>query len=121
MAFPVVTSRDSNWIATAALNKIGAASVDNTPEAEDLTLALDRLNDLAADFVGRGVVYIADLDATPSAIAFQLANALALALQSDFPMSVPPNAIPPQPVIEDNLRRIQSDQPSYGPAQVSYF
>ena len=123
MTFPVSPTRNSSWIATQALTRIGAASVDNPPAAEDLALALDRLDVVSSNLQGRGVIYLADLDATPAAIAHELANALALALQPDFGSETPPGqgALPPQAQIDANLRRITADLVSYGPAQVSFF
>ncbi len=123
MAFPVTPTRNSSWIATQALTRIGAASVDNPASAEDLALALDRLDVVASNLQGRGVLYVADLDMTPAGIAHELANALALALQPDFGDATPPGqgALPPQAQIDANLRRITADLVSYGPQQVSFF
>jgi|SRR5580704_19610378 hypothetical protein len=123
MAFPVTPTRNSSWIATAALNRLGKASVDNPASAEDLALALDRLDVVASNLQGRGVVYLADLDATPAALAHELANALALALQPEFGDDTPQGqgALPPQAVIDANLRRITSDLVGYGPQLVSFF
>ena len=123
MAFPVTPTRDSNWIAAQALSRLGAASVDNPPSAEDLALALDRLDVVASNLQGRGIVYVADIDTTPAGIAHELANALALALQPDFGDPTPQGQgpLPPQAVIDDNLKRITADLVSYGPQKVSFF
>src|SRR5690242_15216033 len=101
MAFPVSATRNSSWIATQALSRIGASSVDNPPSAEDLALALDRLDVVASNLQARGIVYIADLDSVPAGVAHELANALGLALMPDFGDLSPEgqSAIPPQPAI----------------------
>jgi hypothetical protein len=123
MTFPVTPARNSSWIATQALSRIGAASVDNPASAEDLALALDRLDVVASNLQGRGVLYVADLDTTPAGIAHELANALALALQPDFGDATPPGqgALPAQAQIDANLKRITADLVSYGPQQTSFF
>jgi hypothetical protein len=123
MTFPVTPARNSSWIATQALSRIGAASVDNPASAEDLALALDRLDVVASNLQGRGVLYVADLDTTPAGIAHELANALALALQPDFGHATPPGqgSLPAQAQIDANLKRITADLVSYGPQQVSFF
>jgi hypothetical protein len=123
MSFASGATRNSIWIATQALTRIGAASVDNPPSAEDLTLAIDRLDVIAQNLQARGILYLADLDATPSGIAHEVANALALSLQPDFGNTAPPGqgAIPSQGEIDMNLRRITADLVSYGPQQVTFF
>ena len=77
---------------------IGAASVDNPASPEDLALALDRLDVLVQNLQGRGILYLADVDTTPSSIAHEVANALALSLQPDFGDNTPPGsgALPSQ-------------------------
>lgn len=123
MAFIVTPTRDSTWIATQALSRIGASSVDNPPSPEDLTLAIDRLDAVAQNLQGRGVLYIADLDSVPSGIAHELANAVGLALQPDFGDNSPPGsgAIPSQVQIDANLRRITADMVAYGPQTVRFM
>ena len=123
MTFSTSASRDSSWIATSALSRIGAASVDNPVSPEDLALALDRLDVVVQNLQGRGVLYLADVDNTPSALAHEIANALALSLQPDFGNNAPPGsgALPPQDAIDTNIRRITADLVSYGPQQATYF
>ncbi len=123
MAFPVTPTRNSSWIATQALTRLGAASVDNPASAEDLALALDRLDVVTSNLQGRGIVYVADLDSTLAAIAHELANALALSLQPDFGDETPQGqgALPPQAQIDVNLKRITADLVGYGPQLVSFF
>ncbi|MBW0001926.1 MAG: hypothetical protein JO216_00440 [Hyphomicrobiales bacterium] len=123
MTFPTSASRGSIWIATSALSRIGAASVDNPVSPEDLALALDRLDVVVQNLQGRGVLYLADVDTTPSALAHEIANALALSLQPDFGDNAPPGtgALPPQDAIDANIRRITADLVSYGPQQATYF
>jgi len=123
MAFPINLTRDGSWIATSALTRIGAASVDNPPSAEDLALALDRLDVISQNLAARGIILVADLDRTPAAIAQEMANALALSLQADFGSNAPPGsgALPPQEAIDANLRRITADTIAYGPQQAAYF
>src|SRR5260370_41151351 len=117
MPFPTSATRDSVWIASNALARIGAASVDNPASAEDLALALDRLDVIAKNLAARGILYLADVDATPSGIAHEVANALALSLQPDFGSNAPPGsgALPAQEAIDANLRRITADLIAYGP------
>lgn len=122
MAFPVTPTRDSTWIATKALSRIGASSVDNPPSAEDLALALDALDATVANLQGRGIIYIADLDSVPSGVAQELSDALARDLLPDFgDLTGGQSSIPPQAQIDANLKRIMADVPSYGPQKVSYF
>jgi hypothetical protein len=123
MTFATSATRDSSWIATNALTRIGAASVDNPASPEDLALALDRLDVLVQNLQGRGILYLADVDTIPSSIAHEVANALALSLQPDFGDNTPPGsgALPSQDVIDANLRRITADLVSYGPQQATYF
>jgi hypothetical protein len=123
MSFPVTPTRNSSWIATQALTRIGAASVDNPAAPEDLALALDRLDVVASNLQGRGVLYVADLDTTPVAIAHELASALALSLMPDFGDETPQGqgALPTQAQIDTNLKRITADLVGYGPQVVSYF
>jgi hypothetical protein len=123
MSFITIPTRDSNWIAVQALTRVGKASVDNPPQAEDLALAIDRLDVVAANLAGRGIVYIADLDSVPSGLAHEVANALALSIQPDFGDMTPPGQgpLPPQAVTDMNLKRITSADVSYGPAQVRFW
>lgn len=123
MTLPVITARDSTWVATQAMAMIGATSVDNPPSADDLTLAVNRLNDVADDLRLRGVIYLADLDNIPAGVALHVARALALAIQPDFGNSAPPGsaAVPPQDVTEAALRRITAQDVSYGPQRMSFF
>jgi hypothetical protein len=123
MSFATSSIRDSTWIATSALTRIGAASVDNPAPVEDLALALDRLDVVVQNLQARGILYLADVDRTPSGIAHELANALALSLQPDFGDNTPPGAgaLPPQDVIDANLRRQTADLVSYGPQQATYY
>jgi hypothetical protein len=123
MSFATSPVRDSAWIAASALTRIGASSVDNPASPEDLALALDRLDVVAQNLQARGILYLADLDATPSGIANELANALALSLQPDFGANAPPGsgALPTQDAIDANLRRISAELISYGPQQALFF
>ena len=123
MTFPTSATRDSSWIAASALSRIGAASVDNPSSPEDLALALDRLDVLVQNLQGRGILYLADVDTTPSALAHEIANALALSLQPDFGNNTPPGAgaLPSQDVINANIRRITADLVSYGLQHTTYF
>jgi hypothetical protein len=123
MVAPIDPTRDLDWIATQALTRVGAVSVDNPASAEDLALAQDRVDVVAQDLQARGICYVADLDSTPAGLAHQLANAVAISLLADFGDRSPPgqNPLPPLALVENNLRRISSDLISYGPQQVSYF
>ncbi|MBV9974387.1 MAG: hypothetical protein JO105_03235 [Hyphomicrobiales bacterium] len=123
MTFPTSATRDSSWIATSALSRIGAASVDNPASPEDVALALDRLDVVVQNLQGRGVLYLADVDDTPSALAHEIANALALSLQPDFGNNAQPGsgALPSQDVTDANIRRITADLVSYGVQRVAYF
>jgi hypothetical protein len=122
MTFIPTSVRDSTWIAEQALFRLLKASVDNPPAAEDLALALDRLDSVYQNLQGRGVVYVADLDQTPAGIAEELAWALAAGLKASFGDMTPEgqDAIPPSAVTNANLRRISSADPSYGPQKVSF-
>src|SRR5260370_40972393 len=117
MPFPTSATRDSVWIASNALARIGAASVDNPASAEDLALALDRLDVIAQNLAARGILYLADIDATPSGIAHEAANALALSLQPDFGNNTPPGsgALPSQEAINANRRLITPEPIASGP------
>lgn len=123
MSFIPTPVRDSTWIAEQALFRLLKASVDNPPAAEDLALALDRLDSVYQNLQGRGVVYVADLDQTPAAIAEELAWALASALKASFGDMTPEgqDAIPSSVVTNANLRRISSADPSYGPQKVTFI
>jgi hypothetical protein len=123
MTFPVGATRNSTWIAASALTRIGAVSVDNPASAEDLTLALDRLDVIVQNLQGRGILYLGDVDTTPSALAEEIAKSLALSLMPDFGNNAPQGsgALPTQAEIDSNIRRINSDLPSYGPQQASYW
>ena len=59
----------------------------------------------------------------PSALAHEIANALALSLQPDFGSNTPPGAgaLPSQDVIDANIRRITADLVSYGLQHTTYF
>jgi hypothetical protein len=123
MAFPVTATRDSTWIATKALVRLGKASVDNPPSADDLTLFLDGLDALADTLAKRGIVYVADLDSVPSGIADELASALAIKMKPDMgDDSADGEGLPPILLVESNLRRMGADAAgSFGPQQVQWI
>lgn len=123
MTYILNTTRDSNWLANKALVKLGKASVDNLPAAEDMTLALDVLDLTVQDLMKRGVVYIPDLDSTPAAYADWLAERTAINLKSDYGYAVPDGqgALKPIGMVELALRRLSADIPSYGPMAVEFY
>lgn len=122
MTYILNTTRNSNWIANKALVKLGKASVDNLPAAEDMTLALDALDATIQDLMERGVCYIPDLDSTPAAYADWLAERAAINLKADYGYSTPDGqgALKPIGMVELALRRLSADTPSYGPQQVEF-
>jgi hypothetical protein len=122
MTFINNVTRDSKWIATKALTRLGVASVDNPPSAEDMQLALDQLDTTYQDLSTRGVIYLADLDQTPASYATWLAERLAIDLKGDYGNQAPDgqSALRPMPMVEVALRRLSADTPSYGPQKVEF-
>lgn len=117
------TTRDSNWIANKTLVKLGKASVDNLPAAEDMNLALDALDATMQDLMIRGVCYIPDLNQTPAAYVDWLAERTAINLKADYGYATPDDqgALKPIAMVELALRRLSADVPSYGPQQVEFY
>jgi hypothetical protein len=106
------------------LTHIIRASVDNPATPEDLTVALDELDALAASLALRGVITIADLDAVPSGIAEELSRRLAVALKTSFGIDTPPgqDTLGSPAAIELNLRRMDAiAAQGFGPAKVSFY
>lgn len=122
MVHVLTATRDANWIATKALVRLGEVSVDNPPSAEDLQLALDQLDATYLDLEKRGVVYIADLDETPSSYATWMAERLAIDLKADYGNQAPDgqSSLKPISMVEMALRRLSADVASYGPQQVEF-
>jgi hypothetical protein len=122
MAHVLTETRDSNWIATKALTRLGEVSVDNPPSSEDLNLALDQLDATYLDLQARGVCYIPDLDVTPSAYATWIAERVAIDLKADYGYQAPDGqaALKPLSMVETALRRLSADEPSYGPQKVEF-
>ena len=123
MVYVVTPTRDSNWIATKCLSRLGAASVDNPPSAEDMQLALDQLDATLQDLMKRGLCYLADLDKCDAPLATWLAERVAIELKPDFGNNTPDgqSALKPLALVELAIRRLSADVPSYGPQTVSFY
>jgi hypothetical protein len=122
MVHVLAATRNANWIVTKALTRLGEVSVDNPPSAEDLQLGLDQLDATYLDLETRGVVYIPDLDETPSSYATWMAERLAIDLKADYGNQAPDgqSSLKPISMVEMALRRLSADVASYGPQQVEF-
>jgi hypothetical protein len=116
----VALSRNSTQIATDALTRIGVCSPADPPSAEDLATALDRLTLVQSDLIQRGVVYVANIEEVPNAVAHHLANMLGLFLMADFGASAGSVNLPPQDSTETALRRLTAVKPIFTTLRADY-